>query len=686
MPLSHRGVEPKRSTQRAVIAVIFAFWTFWGTLPLHAQEKTATETTQRVPLSTGQSLAILLLNQARPEKPAPLFLFTDPNKDPDDLSVLVASKYLQERGFVDLRCVVSTLGDHGVRTTCARFARSVLDDLGLENTRVGVGVDYGFEVKDSHGAVDTKATAGREKDHRVFVETPLLRPRAVVELDGPALIKNELERIADHSAVFLVNAGMADLAGLLREAPDLVQRKTARVVIMGGVEPQLDPRGFVVADKRAYNNTTHQSSADYTYACVQELGLPLVVVNKEATYTAAAPRSFYDGIAATGHPVGVYLKDQQKQSLQHLWEGIVQGHLPPALTPEWFFRTFTDADLDHSAGKAALAQAIADAEDFEGIWRQVSKFNLYDPLALLAATPGAAELLFQSDVPAGAKSRVQIIGKNSIKDVTLMKDLLCGLGIESLNPPLPRKSRTGTAPGYPSRQHVAEEDAPWARPLADYEPPEYTADVVFQNEGKWADPKDVKDVKRTFLTRTSSGEVTVPLDVRGRPLNPLGRTGLQGRGLLGRWGRNQAGDPLLTRVHPETGRLQMLVIERKDSGQKALPGGMVDEGEVIATTVARELSEETGATLSFDGATTVFAGVVDDPRNTDNAWMETTVLHKHLTAAEQIAMTLQAGDDARAVNWVNVDQSLLSSMYASHGDYVRLAILGLKNNPAVCAR
>ncbi len=267
-----------------------------------------------------------------------------------------------------------------------------------------------------------------------------------------------------------------------------------------------------------------------------------------------------------------------------------------------------------------------------------------------------------------------------------MKDLLAGLGIESLNPPMPRKSRNGTAPGYPPRQHVDEKDAPWAKPLPGYDPSEYTADVVFQHEGEWADPQDVRDVNRTFLTRTSSGEVPVPLDARGRPLNPLGRTGLRGRGLLGRWGRNQAGDPLLTRVHPETGRLQVLVIERKDSGQKALPGGMVDEGEDIATTVARELSEETAAQLSFEAATTVFTGVVDDPRNTDNAWMETTVLHKHLTASEQDAMNLRAGDDARAVNWVDVNQELLSSMYASHGDYVRLALVGLKNDPAVATQ
>lgn len=31
-------------------------------------------------------------------------------------------------------------------------------------------------------------------------------------------------------------------------------------------------------------------------------------------------------------------------------------------------------------------------------------------------------------------------------------------------------------------------------------------------------------------------------------MNPLGRTGLQGRGCLGRWGPNHAGDPIVTRL------------------------------------------------------------------------------------------------------------------------------------------
>jgi len=42
---------------------------------------------------------------------------------------------------------------------------------------------------------------------------------------------------------------------------------------------------------------------------------------------------------------------------------------------------------------------------------------------------------------------------------------------------------------------------------------------------------------------------------------------------------------------------QIVLIRRRDNGQWALPGGMVDWGEDVSTAVRRELAEETGLSL-----------------------------------------------------------------------------------------
>ena len=50
----------------------------------------------------------------------------------------------------------------------------------------------------------------------------------------------------------------------------------------------------------------------------------------------------------------------------------------------------------------------------------------------------------------------------------------------------------------------------------------------------------------------------------------------------------------------------------------------------------------------FDkGGALVYAGYVDDPRNTDDAWMETEVRNFHLDDDLAAQIPLEAGDDAR---------------------------------------
>jgi len=147
------------------------------------------------------------------------------------------------------------------------------------------------------------------------------------------------------------------------------------------------------------------------------------------------------------------------------------------------------------------------------------------------------------------------------------------------------------------------------------------------------------------------------------------RTGVAGKGQLGRWGPNFAADPVITRLNPATGKAEVALGVRGDSGLMALPGGMVEPGDNPAKTVLKEFIEEMmGDSKALDTeslATTcfgqigakgksglairfwdcafvemvagciptqgkvVYQGIVDDPRNTDNAWMETTAMWIH---------------------------------------------------------
>ena len=88
----------------------------------------------------------------------------------------------------------------------------------------------------------------------------------------------------------------------------------------------------------------------------------------------------------------------------------------------------------------------------------------------------------------------------------------------------------------------------------------------------------------------------------------------------------------------------------------------------------------------------IYAGYVDDPRNTDNAWMETVAQNFHdedgncnplkmLTMHFKICVSLgttvskvklQAGDDAGDVAWIQASGNL--QLYASHKDFIRMTV------------
>ncbi|MHA6908109.1 type III secretion system effector XopQ [Ralstonia pseudosolanacearum] len=359
----------------------------------------------------------LLLNRLRSHKPAvplPCILFTDPNKDPDDVVAFTLGKPLQMFGLANLTQAVATLGERDVRARRAGVAKGVFDQLDLPKVRVTVGRDY--TIKPQHA-----------KDHAKFLDQGEalhveLEPEASNE-DSVAALLDSLAQ-AKAPVTLVVIAGMTDPSALITADPELVKQKVGRVVIMGGVEPEKDAKGFVLPDKRAYNNMTDFDAACDFYHCVQELGIPLRIVTREAAYRAAVPRTFYEDAAQSGHPVGHYLKDVQKHALNALWDGIDRG-LIPKLDKAWFFDTF----IDHPAnGPSDAAAWAARNQPFDAIWEQVVRLNLYDPMTLLAAVPESAQMLFRpKSVQDEGRGPVEVIGADEVHCPSDARQLMSGL-------------------------------------------------------------------------------------------------------------------------------------------------------------------------------------------------------------------------------------------------------------------
>ncbi|XP_028396887.1 ADP-ribose pyrophosphatase, mitochondrial-like [Dendronephthya gigantea] len=261
-------------------------------------------------------------------------------------------------------------------------------------------------------------------------------------------------------------------------------------------------------------------------------------------------------------------------------------------------------------------------------------------------------------------------------------------------------------PNYPGTSlvkkcQVGDEFVKWSVAYNDYKPVEYTSDTVL-SKPLWADP-DISQCKPEPAFQYNSRDDHYNVDrtsftgkyqvIDDRPRNPMGRTGMTGRGLLGRWGPNHAADPLVTRWKingkgqrvQENGKpiLEFVAIKRKDNEQWAIPGGMVDPGDTVSATLKKEFGEEALNSLElsekeqeklhsmltklFQKGQTIWSGYVDDPRNTDNSWMETVAVNYHDELGEVFRkFQLQAGDDAGDVRWLEVRGDI--ELYASHKD------------------
>ncbi|XP_053896501.1 transient receptor potential cation channel subfamily M member 2 isoform X3 [Malaclemys terrapin pileata] len=254
---------------------------------------------------------------------------------------------------------------------------------------------------------------------------------------------------------------------------------------------------------------------------------------------------------------------------------------------------------------------------------------------------------------------------------------------------------------YPSsstvRFPVPDEKVPWEVEFQIYDPPFYTADR-----------KEVaaSDLLRDSLEALSKINYNAMDGLINRqsfhgtyaiqnrlPLNPMGRTGLRGRGSLRFFGPNRALHPIVTRwrrnmdgsIYRKSLKkmLEVLVVKSPVSDHWALPGGSLEPGESLPLKLKRVLRREFWPQFQnlLNQGAEVYKGYVDDPRNTDNAWIETVAINMHFEDQSDVQMKrlnsfLQGSDPEPCVWWQLVDKRI--PLYANHRELLQkvTALLG----------
>ncbi|XP_043916229.1 transient receptor potential cation channel subfamily M member 2-like [Protopterus annectens] len=118
--------------------------------------------------------------------------------------------------------------------------------------------------------------------------------------------------------------------------------------------------------------------------------------------------------------------------------------------------------------------------------------------------------------------------------------------------------------------------------------------------------------------------------------------------------------------------LEFLSVKRAASEHSSLPGGILEPGEkfprrfkqIFNITLREEIDEKLKC-----GGQEVYKGYIDDGRNTDNAWIETTAINIHFDIDDELIesfnqVCLQTATSDTIVTWLLVDQNI--SVHDSH--------------------
>lgn len=126
---------------------------------------------------------------------------------------------------------------------------------------------------------------------------------------------------------------------------------------------------------------------------------------------------------------------------------------------------------------------------------------------------------------------------------------------------------------------------------------------------------------------------------------------------------------------------RVLLVERGKpplEGYWALPGGAVETGERLEDAMVREVSEETGLTVSVDTIATVFERILPDAAGKCEYHYVLIDFYCTPTSGE-----LRAGDDSAAVRWFELESLAEAQLTAGTREVIEMCCAQRATHPIV---
>ncbi|OAF71847.1 hypothetical protein A3Q56_00397 [Intoshia linei] len=289
----------------------------------------------------------------------------------------------------------------------------------------------------------------------------------------------------------------------------------------------------------------------------------------------------------------------------------------------------------------------------------------------------------------------ELYDKNMTEQLEKFKNEL----MEELN--LHTKSRT---PIYPSISHeviyrtcVPNKYVNWNKKFQNYDPVYYTDQFLTYSKSPKVDPEI--NLKAKIMTNILFNKMDTNHNVdrnsfigeyffqNNYPINPKGRTGMTGRGILFRWGPNHVSNCIITRCKinkdneiekiKDKQLLEFMIVERRDNGELAIPEFFINTKNIIEMNKNKFIREIYSQYISddkfnekinslFKNNKEIYRGYSDDPRNTDNAWIETAAYHYHDedNVLDEFQVILKPSQEYNNVKWEIINSKF--ELFASH--------------------